>query len=148
MKGVDECPACGSAKTFILHARGMESHAACRECGSMWEPFDPAALCIADDPMSMFKQPCDNCAFRPGSVERSDPEEWKKLRAELRDGITSFWCHKGVPLSNEPDQSHDQPRLADGTPDIANMRECAGWVALRLAHMQAGVQEAANEQDG
>ena len=143
MKGVDECPACGSDRVFAFKPDGQVATSHCRRCYAAWEPFDPEDLILQDDPMSVFHQPCDNCAFRPGSVERGDPREWAELTAELREGRSVFFCHKGVPLSKDPDQSHDQPKRPDGSYDTDAMRECAGWMALRLAAMQANIKATA-----
>lgn len=84
---------------------------------------------------------CHDCAFRPGSPERS--EEW--LREELyasADAGRPFWCHQGMrrpalwrhPDGREVAGSPDNwtppgingvPFKADGTPALL----CAGWAA-------------------
>ena len=37
-----------------------------------------------------------------------------------------------MPVSGEPGQTHDHPKLADGRHDLSQMRPCAGYVAQRL----------------
>jgi hypothetical protein len=69
----------------------------CVKCEIIWEPIDEANIWDRDSPTCSGKEPCDNCAFRPGSHEQSNIEEWKKTMASLKAG-GSFYCHKGVPL--------------------------------------------------
>ena len=147
MKGSDECPRCGSHRTvtFLLRPAGAElDHGqprregdelrrGCKLCATLWEPFVPDDLIIADDPMSPFVRPCDNCAFRQGSHERADPQEWQQLLASVRSGAATFYCHKGVPISRDPKHSHEHPVLPDGKHDTRNMRACAGYLAQRLS---------------
>jgi hypothetical protein len=94
---------------------------------------------------------CVDCAFRPGSPERSnDPDA---LDEELLDDLVysgkPFWCHQGMrrpvryehssgavveasPLEYAPPQEGDRPYKADGRP--ADL--CAGWMARRR-HFEA-----------
>jgi hypothetical protein len=51
-----------------------------------------------------FKEPCDNCAFRPGSPESKDRDGWKALMESLKSG-GKFFCHKGVPIKQGKDSS-------------------------------------------
>jgi hypothetical protein len=77
-----------------------------------------------------FREPCDNCAFRAGSPESQDKEEWKKLMEQLRAG-GQFFCHKGVPLVTVGEgarASFEFPKRPDGEWDRDRMRLCRGFL--------------------
>lgn len=101
------CPKCASSKVSYDLALKFEGYgpgiATCLNCKAVWEPFDPAQIWDPSDPHCSFKEPCNNCAFRPGSPEQTDLEKWKALLDQLKCGA-SFYCHKGVPI--EPDAEH------------------------------------------
>ena len=102
----------------------------------MWEPFSVADLSEPDDRFSAFKTPCDNCAFRPGSPEREDPDKWQHLQEQIHLGGAVFYCHKGVPVADPgEDESHDHFKKPDGTLDLNQLRLCAGYLATRLGHI-------------
>lgn len=90
---------------------------------------------------------CDDCAFRPESPERRD--EWisEELYASVPKGRT-FWCHQGMRRPAQwrhPDgrvidgvDADWQPPILDGVPYRADGSPgliCAGWSALRAAHL-------------
>lgn len=101
------CPACNSGRTMAMplekfspafQAIGVTSDwHGCLDCRAVWEPFPPL---YARDPVCA--EPCDNCAFRPGSPEQRDKERWRRLMDTLKsneDGARGrFYCHKGVPI--------------------------------------------------
>ena len=145
MKGSNQCPRCESKRTAHLLIDG-QSISGCIKCKCLWEPFSPDALSIPEDLNSIFSAPCDNCAFRPGSLEREDPIKWQELQESLILNPNSvFYCHKGVPLSREEGQSHDHPRCPDGSYDTDKMRPCAGWLASRLGHIYKGYKKIVRE---
>lgn len=119
------CPKCGSTAVTngpTLKVRGYgPGLAACRNCRAIWEPFDMAEIWDPDDPLCTFREPCSNCAFRPGSPEQAAPAKWRKLIADLRAGA-AFHCHKGVPI--EPDAEHGfaYPK------DRRKLRTCRGYL--------------------
>lgn len=137
------CPKCGSRRVAFdpkLSSKGYgPGLATCINCKTLWEPFDPALIWDNSDPVSSFREPCSNCAFRPGSNEQRDREKWKLLIAGLKEGA-SFYCHKGVPI--EPDATHGfayptktiTVQLADCDPvsvdveDRAKLRLCRGYL--------------------
>ena len=158
----NKCPACGSRRIVDMakaDAAGVVAVYAgidcdwqgCRDCKAVWEAF-PAVY--VRDPVCA--EPCDNCAFRPGSPEQKDPESWKGLIAKLkptgdllRDG--QFYCHKGIPIdmANGPGNFlfPQTPVLMDGKPvrnpadgsivtteDTSKMRACSGWLRMVWAH--------------
>lgn len=93
------CPACRGRKTRVepMPAELAMSHletpvGVCADCGAFWEayPDDWSHDAVA-------AEPCDNCAFRPGSPEIRDRDGWRALLAELRAG-REFKCHKGAPI--------------------------------------------------
>lgn len=67
-------------------------YGACADCEAFWEAFPPGwshDVCEAE--------PCDNCAFGPGSPETRDRAAWRDLLAKLKSG-QEFRCHKGAPI--------------------------------------------------
>lgn len=92
---------------------------ACRRCKSVWEAEperqDP------DDPVA-WREPCDNCAFRPGSPETADPAGWRTLLAQLKAG-SPFYCHKGVPIDPGSEHGFAYPLDRPG-----KMRMCRGFL--------------------
>lgn len=115
-----------------------------------WEPvYDLEQVKPRPDlPADVRSSMCHDCAYRPGSPERSgDPRAAgteEALRA-LVDGGDIFWCHQGIrrPIRFEhpsgitvpgSDLAYDPP-IIDGTPYRANGTPadmCGGWAALRL----------------
>lgn len=95
---MNRCPSCGSFRTVIEQAPPLAmSHTAtlmgvCVDCRTLWEAYPPTWSHDAVE-----AEPCDNCAFRPGSPESQDREAWKSLLTKLRLG-REFKCHKGAPL--------------------------------------------------
>lgn len=94
---------------------------------------------------------CSDCAYRPGSPERTGDEDVAGDAAQLEqlaaDG-TPFWCHDGMRepvrwchpsgLTIPAHSSHGdyQPPQIDGVPYRADGRPgllCAGWHARRRA---------------
>ena len=140
MKGADQCPRCGNGGdgVFTLRIRSEAPHSFCRKCETMWESFKVEDLLVPENEYSCFAKPCDNCAFRKGSQEREDPEKWEHLMQDIHLGGAMFYCHKGIPLadSNNPHESHVQPRREDGSLDKDKMRVCSGWLGLRLSDMR------------
>lgn len=101
--------------------------AVCGGCGVAWEPIPEDQVWDRSDPHCSLREPCSNCAFRPGSPEQANPEEWKKLIASLRGGA-SFYCHKGVPLEPGGEEGFAYPKDAAGKPIIAKQRLCRGYL--------------------
>jgi hypothetical protein len=150
MKGADQCPECGSRKwaqgykemppvpgldLLPKHVRVCRNPA----CACIWEFFDEAELLDEGRRYSSFKEPCDNCAFRPGSPEQKDPAKWKELVAglELSDSCQPkgmFFCHKGVPLDLErispTDSGYKYPVDAAGKFDQKKNRPCRGYYRM------------------
>jgi hypothetical protein len=143
------CPKCGSsavAYDATLQSNGYgPGLALCRNCKTMWEPFDPADVWDQTDPHCSFRSPCNNCAFRPGSSEQEDRTKWKSLIEGLRGGA-SFYCHKGVPITTDAEHGFSYPKknittIVDGEPvdtevyDTKKLRPCRGYLrALKGLH--------------
>jgi hypothetical protein len=123
-----------------------------------WDPVydlpqstpDPVAvgLLAAGVQPSTRDRMCGDCAYRPGSPERSgdesyqgDPEELERIANEDR-----FWCHQGMrriselqhpvgiavpghPASYRPPIIDAVPYQANGEPALL----CAGWAARHRA---------------
>lgn len=145
MKGAGQCPRCASRKVTRVDAEmeGVKFYGrvveVCVNCQAIWEPFDPAQLLDADAPRtSCFREPCDNCAFRPGSHEQQNVEEWKKTMASLKAG-GSFYCHKGVPINPRSENGFDYPLGPDGKALQRKMRLCRGF--LRMWGRMYGLKE-------
>jgi hypothetical protein len=165
------CPACGSKRIAYVPKGSIPSivalaaatdkdldveYGACGKCRALWEAFPPLYI---EDPVCA--EPCDNCAFRPGSPEQQDPEKWKALIASLKPEQSlghftgKFFCHKGVPIDQATGPGNflfpQKPVLMDGEPvhnpdgtvatieDTLKMRTCSGF--LRMFWTQAAKLE-------
>jgi hypothetical protein len=84
---------------------------------------------------SSFKEPCDNCAFRPGSPEQKDKARWAELMASLKEN-GRFYCHKGVPIDPKSEHGFAYPTKlvckelhpTATTEDVKRLRMCRGWL--------------------
>jgi hypothetical protein len=108
--------------------------AICGRCWIAWEPIDEATIWDRDDPQCSGREPCDNCAFRPGSHEQGNTEKWKLMVASLREGA-QFYCHKGVPIDPRSVDGFAYPErttVAFGhevkIKDTSKMRLCRGYL--------------------
>lgn len=127
------CPHCGSGNTVdstkVPDKQFDTRYAFCADCGATWEQLPVGEPRDWREPLMRFAEPCDNCAFRPGSPEQREPEEWKKLLTELKAG-GNFYCHKGVPFELDGEaKEFKYPLKPDGTYETGKMRLCAGFVA-------------------
>jgi hypothetical protein len=142
MKRIKKCPACGSGNLMLRRkslSRGTFFDA-CRDCAAIWESIPEGEHFKRDGELLAFHQPCDNCAFRPGSPESEDKKAWRELIEKLRDG-GHFFCHKGVPileLGAGSAASFDFPKGPDGKEDINKLRFCRGYLNAWLAWMRPG----------
>lgn len=162
MKGADQCPRCASRRYGEAPQPVTKFYSeilrVCQNCGTAWEPFDEKDLLDEGMRYSSFKEPCNNCAFRPGSHEQQDTEKWRELMAQLRvdadKGLfqsSQFYCHKGVPL----DLHHETPSKSgfaypytdDGKPIVRKLRLCRGYLRMTHAQMQKHFV-AAEKEDG
>lgn len=128
MKGADQCPKCASRRWGVAHQQVTDFYAAdlrvCANCGTAWEPFDPADLLDSGLPLSSFKDPCNNCAFRKGSPEQRDKQKFDDLRSKLASG-GQFFCHKGVPVTPNSENGFDYP---EGGKNPLKLRLCRGYL--------------------
>ena len=132
MKGADQCPKCAS-RSWAEPRVESEFYAidvrVCRNCQTIWEPFDEADLPHGKaEPLGAFKHPCNNCAFRKGSPEQSDPEGFAELRSKLGWFGASFYCHKGIAIDIHNDDGFAYPRDAEGKPIVRKLRLCRGYL--------------------
>ena len=137
--GPARCPKClGTQVACEAAPPGVKFYgkriAICGPCGIAWEPIDETSIWDKTDPACSGSEPCDNCAFRPGSPEQKDTERWKTLIETLRAGGT-FYCHKGVPLAPGSEHGFEYPMLKLDvlghevkTYATANMRLCRGYL--------------------
>lgn len=150
-----QCPKCGSRRVFFAADLKVEGYgpgvANCLNCKALWEGFDPEQIWDTTDPLCSFREPCNNCAFRPGSPEQAKPEFWRDLMDRLKCG-GEFYCHKGVPISSEASSGFAYPtkrhsadlgegrRVVTRIEDRSKMRLCRGFLkalpALRLAYLK------------
>jgi hypothetical protein len=137
VKGSDQCPKCASRK-WAEAEQGITTFYAplirvCGNCGTAWEPFEPEQLLDVDLPRtSSFLEPCDNCAFRPGSPEQANTDVWKETIAAIKAG-GSFYCHKGVPLTPGSEHGFDYP---EGGANPRKLRLCRGYLNVFGAQME------------
>jgi hypothetical protein len=117
-----------------------------------WEPvYDleqaaPQLLASVTD-LQIRARPCEDCAYRPGSPERSSGHSAEKLQAITYRPDTPFYCHDGMrrpthwvhpdgrtvpgePADYQPPVIAAVPYRADGRPGLL----CAGWAAQLAAH--------------
>lgn len=158
MKGADQCPRCGSRRWADIENTVADFYGrtlrVCGNCRTAWESFDQADLLDADDRYSSFLEPCDNCAFRPGSHEQRDREEWKSLIERLGwpgdfPGAGRFYCHKGVPLDPEyhhGDSGYAYPVDAKGKYVTKRFRLCRGYLKV-LGRKPAVIRESLLSDD-
>jgi hypothetical protein len=142
VKGADQCPRCASRRTKdgIVENSGRfyaRTIRGCVNCSTIWEPFDPAQMLDTDMTTSSFVEPCDNCAFRPGSPEQADTEKWKETVASLKAG-GRFYCHKGVPIDIKNENGFAYPK--DGK-DPTKLRLCRGYLNMWGAMMDKARKE-------
>lgn len=130
MKGADQCPKCASRRWGEVDQTVASFYAGkirvCANCATAWEPFDPADTIDPTERLASFREPCGNCAFRPGSPEQADTAKWKHIIADLKAG-GSFYCHKGVPIT--PSEGHGFAYPADGK-DHRKLRLCRGYLNM------------------
>ncbi len=143
LPGAGRCPRCGSTRVARDEQSATNFYGQTIEgcgnpaCRAFWEPYDPAQLLEKDLPRtSSFIEPCDNCAFRPGSFEQRQPEFWKDLMVKLKaNGHAGFFCHKGVPINVDSEDGFDYPRdRVTGKPAIGKLRYCRGFLKMLGAH--------------
>lgn len=106
-------------------------------------PGGPEDICIRS-------RMCGDCAYRPGSPERSEEFLAERLLSMPEEG-KAFYCHDGMrrpvrwehPDGRAIDGSPDdwQPAIVNGIPYRANGKPgllCAGWAARgrRATHLQ------------
>jgi hypothetical protein len=160
MKGADQCPKCASRKWLDadqaitgFYARTLR---VCGNCRTAWEPFEEADLLDAGERYSSFKEPCNNCAFRPGSNEQQDLAKWKELIDKLKCG-GRFYCHKGIPVdihhTSPTDSGFCYPTrtvttklegraISQDLPDAKRLRLCRGFLRAWGKLMEAAQREA------
>lgn len=127
------CPKCKNTtvKSEILPKEVAQGYgpelALCASCGAIWEPIDEGQIWDESDRYCSLSEPCDNCAFRPGSPEMEDKAKWRDLLAKLRAG-SRFYCHKGVPIEPDAENGFAYPHKPDGTPNEKRLRLCRGYL--------------------
>lgn len=121
------CPRCGGGRIAATALKGT-IYEACGDCKIVWEALPADAPAEVDGRPQPFRKACDNCAFRQGSPERSDPEAWESLTMAMAFQEKAFYCHKGVPLTEARD-GFQYPKRPDGTHIREQLRVCAGFIA-------------------
>jgi hypothetical protein len=121
------CPKCGNDRIAAIALKDTV-YEGCGACRTVWEALPGDAPVDVDGCPQPFRKACDNCAFRRGSPERSDPEQWEGLTMALACQEKAFYCHKGVPLTEARD-GFQYPRHPDGTHIREQLRVCAGFIA-------------------
>lgn len=141
------CPTCKSIRIERLSglggAGGVETDFdVCRECGAAWEAYPPDWC-----PDVVGAEPCDNCAFRPGSPEQQDPVEWKAMIDRLRAG-GEFKCHKGAPMLGLLDATRGGNLEFDKDWILKHGRTCAGFMRMVWAMREKGEDWLKNRYGG
>jgi hypothetical protein len=120
----DEAGRCGGCGSRNLLASSDGKHAVCIDCRRLQEPE------TRDWPEAVM---CDNCAFRKGSPERSDPWRWMQVSETVEDG-TPFHCHKGLPMTWHREHLSATFEMPD--PATGRVTVCAGWLATYVAKLK------------
>jgi hypothetical protein len=117
-----------------------------------WEPEydrEQADVLALDTVTTGRTTMCGDCAYRPGSPERSGDPQAGATQEDLDTLVAAgdpFWCHDGMrlpvlwrhpsgatvpgsPLDYRPPIVDGRPYKADGTPGDL----CAGWLARSLS---------------
>jgi hypothetical protein len=138
MKGADQCPRCASRRWLDSSDASIPPPPGnfysadvriCVNCKTIWESFDPKDLLDPQhEPLGAFHHPCNNCAFRKGSPEQSDPEGFAKLRSQLGWRGARFYCHKGVPVEPGSEDGFAYPKDSAGVPITHKLRLCRGYL--------------------
>jgi hypothetical protein len=138
----EQCPKCGNRKVAFDPALRHEGYgpgiAFCSNCKTLWEPFRPDEIWDKDDAYCSLKEPCNNCAFRPGSSEQADREKWINMLQSLRLG-GAFYCHKGVPITSDAEHGFAYPKrivtldvagetITKEIENTSKMRLCRGFL--------------------
>jgi transcription elongation factor Elf1 len=129
----DRCPKCGGGSVARAKVKPGTFKgygpliAVCKSCKALWEAIDHDLIWDPDDPLCAFSDPCDNCAFRPGSKEQRDKEEWAAIKRNVETS-GGFYCHKGVPIEAGAKHGFAYPHAADGKPEFKKLRYCRGWL--------------------
>lgn len=152
MKGSDQCPRCASRRWIDARQPVTGFYAeiirVCGNCGTAWEPFDKADLLDTHDRLSSFNHPCNNCAFRKGSPELADKDDWESKMISMSFGA-GFYCHKGVPIDPKNENGFAYPE--DGK-NRRKLRLCRGYlnsiVGPRLNELAACASELTTASDG
>lgn len=152
-----QCPKCGSRTVAVDPGAKVAGYgpgmATCANCKTIWEPFDPEQIWDKSDAHCSFKEPCNNCAFRPGSNEQRDRAQWKTMIGQLKKG-GQFYCHKGVPITSDAKYGFAYPTktvrsdiAGPAAPheveDIRKMRLCRGYLNALRGIWKAMAKEAA-----
>lgn len=123
--GRARCPVCLGTRVVCEAFDAGEFYgkelAGCADCDIAWEPIEEADIWDRSDRYCGGSQPCDNCAFRPGSNEQQDREKWRELIGSLKAGA-QFYCHKGVPLAPGSEHGFAYPS------DHRKLRLCRGYL--------------------
>lgn len=135
--GKNRCPRCLGTQVVAINASELpvrfygKELMVCGDCRAAWEPVEESQIWDRSDPMCCTTEPCNNCAFRPGSVEQQNTEDWKKMIADLKAGA-SFYCHKGVPIDpGGPTGFHYHG-------DADKRRICRGYLNMIMQHYRVG----------
>ena len=103
------------------------------------DPVPPASV----DDLEVQRRKCTDCAYRPGSRERSDEDTAEELLGHAYAGRPFFchtecrrpdrWRHPDGRVIANPDPADYRPPVQDGIPYRLDGRPsliCAGWAAM------------------
>lgn len=107
-RDLSACPNCGSG-ALVSVLPGRLCIDGCVGCMKFWERLPAGEPYTTDGEQLPFEVPCDNCAFRGKSEERTDKERWDDLMLQLAHG-GEFYCHKAVPFSFRIGDEAGQPK--------------------------------------
>lgn len=149
--GRDELPDAGESRCCMGAAMFGPERCTCWVDVVEPAPAGPLRLDLSPE---VAPEMCFDCAFRPGSPERSGDPSYENSTDGAVDSLVRqpqpFFCHQGMPrvvrTVHEPTgttvelpPSRYVPVIQDGVPfqaDGTPGRVCAGWAARRLNHIK------------
>ena len=129
------CPQCESDE--VIFTGETSAFGVCLSCRTIFVAY-PDNWCR--DPFQA--EPCDDCAFRPGSPEQQDPERWAARMSRLKSD-TLFYCHKGMPV--DVDIAEQRTDYRADLPPEHRRRLCAGYARMIAAQIGKGMRKATEE---
>ena len=84
------------------------------------------------------KRPCSGCAFADAEAWVANPAMGHSILACLtKPSAHQFFCHDNLPKGGASGNSYQLPLLHDGTPDVAQLQRCGGFLRWAVKYRLA-----------